>query len=183
MNRTPGSLLERLREASDPDAWNRFVQLYTPLLYHFARRIGLQEADVADLVQDVFLLLYRKMPEFVYKPGKSFRAWLRTLTINHWRNRREKRQTKSLQDDHLLGSDPGLEFEEAEYRRHLIDRALRVIRSDFEPMTWELCWAAVTSGQRAEEIARQHAVSIDVVYVSKMRVLKRLRTELEGLMD
>src|SRR5690349_13376275 len=50
---TPVSLLERLREPAQEQAWARFVELYTPLLFHWARHIGLQEADAADLVQDV----------------------------------------------------------------------------------------------------------------------------------
>ena len=44
---TPASLLERLRRPADPEAWARFVALYTPLLYRWARRAGLQEADAA----------------------------------------------------------------------------------------------------------------------------------------
>ncbi len=74
MDSTPPSLLERLRLPGEEAAWGRFVELYTPLLFFWARRLGLQEADAADLVQDVFRALVRKLPGFVYEPGKSFRA-------------------------------------------------------------------------------------------------------------
>ena len=80
MNTTSFSLLERLRQPSDSAAWDRFVELYTPLLFYWGRRAGLQSADAADLVQDVFEVLLHKLPEFQYDRQKSFRSWLRTVT-------------------------------------------------------------------------------------------------------
>ena len=82
---TPASLLERLRQPADPAAWSRFVELYTPLLYGWARRVGLPEQDAADLVQDVFVQLVRKLPDFTYDRHKTFRGWLRAVTLNKWR--------------------------------------------------------------------------------------------------
>jgi RNA polymerase sigma-70 factor (ECF subfamily) len=85
MNTTPVSLLERLRHPDQPAAWERFVELYTPLLCHWARRLGLRGPDGADFVQDVFTVLVQKLPEFRYDPGKRFRGWLWTVTVNTWR--------------------------------------------------------------------------------------------------
>jgi RNA polymerase sigma-70 factor (ECF subfamily) len=93
---TSPSLLERLRRPDEQSAWARFVELYTPLLYSWARRAGLQAADAADLVQDVFAVLVRQMPAFVYAPGKSFRGWLRTVTLNKWREKRRRRSEATL---------------------------------------------------------------------------------------
>ncbi len=65
MNTTPPSLLQQLRSPDDQRAWRRFVDLYTPLLFYWARRVGLQESDAADLVQEVFTVLvasYRSLP-------------------------------------------------------------------------------------------------------------------------
>ena len=75
MHTTPPSLLEQVRRPDDQQAWRRFVDLYTPLLFSSARRVGLTELDAADLVQDVFTLLVRKLPEFQYDRNKGFRAW------------------------------------------------------------------------------------------------------------
>src|SRR5438128_1371907 len=91
MDTTPPSLLERLRRPNEERAWDQFVNLYTPLLYRWARARGLQEADAGDLVQDVLVLLVRRLPEFRYDPGKSFRAWLHTITLNCWRDRQRRR--------------------------------------------------------------------------------------------
>src|SRR6516165_4208642 len=93
MTITPVSLLQRLRRSAQEQqataAWAEFVELYTPLLYSWATRLGLQPSDAADLVQDVFVVLVRKLPDFHYDPGKSFHAWLRTVLLNRWRDRQK----------------------------------------------------------------------------------------------
>src|SRR5581483_2337673 len=83
---TPPSLLERIRHSPERAAWERFVDLYTSLLYSWAKRLGLGEHDAADLVQDIFTVLVEKLPHFRYNADKSFRAWLKTLLMNRWRN-------------------------------------------------------------------------------------------------
>ena len=76
MHSTPGSLLERLRRSPEPDSWARFVQLYAPLIYSWARRANVPHQEAADLVQEVLTLLVEKLPNFVYDRNKSFRRWL-----------------------------------------------------------------------------------------------------------
>src|SRR5436305_13983614 len=101
MTKTPASLLERLRQPFEPAAWERFVSLYTPLIYSWGRRVGLQEQDAADLVQDVFVTLIQVLPTFTYERHQSFRRWLWTVTINKWRRGRkrlDKRMVRGLGD-------------------------------------------------------------------------------------
>src|SRR5262249_42584679 len=95
---TSASLLNRLKGGNEQEAWRRFVLLYTPLLYCWGGRLGVQEADAADLVQDVFTLLYQKLPGFTYLPEKSFRAWLRTVLVNRWREGRRRRALPTCAD-------------------------------------------------------------------------------------
>src|SRR4051812_18409345 len=80
--KTSPTLLERLRGAGEPAAWRRFVDLYAPILFAFARRLGLNENDAADLVQEAFVLLLEKLPDFQYDGRRSFRAWLFTVMRN-----------------------------------------------------------------------------------------------------
>src|ERR1700689_2304156 len=84
---TPASLLEGLRQPAADEAWNRFVRLYTPFIYAWGKGAGLQPADAADLVQEVLTSLLKSLPAFNYDRHKSFRAWLRTVTLNCWRDR------------------------------------------------------------------------------------------------
>src|SRR5271170_5267562 len=120
MTKTPASLLERLRQQFEPQAWGRFVALYTPLIYSWGRRVGLQDPDAADLVQDVLLTLVEAMPAFVYDHRKRFRRWLHTLTLNKWRDRAKCRATQALPGDAAALADVAAEegdaFWEKEYR-------------------------------------------------------------------
>lgn len=184
-NATSASLLERLRRPQDQQSWERFVKLYTPLLFYWARRAGLQEPDAADLVQDVFAVLVEKLPGFTYDRHKSFRGWLRTVLLNKWRNRRRVRTAGPLDSDADLPAAPDAAdiLEEAEYRQHLVGRALELMRSDFQPNTWKAFWECQVNGRPGAEVAAELGMSVGAVYVAKSRVLSRLREELRGLLD
>src|SRR5437588_2804409 len=190
MNTTPVSLLERLHRpaAAAQDAWSRFVQLYTPLLFYWCQRAGLQEQDAADLVQEVFVVLLHKLPEFTYDQHKSFRGWLRTVTLNKWHDQCRRRglpiQTGDQTDLDQLPGTNGLDaFWDAEYRQHLVGRALQIMRADFQPATWKACWEHIVNDRPAAEVAAELGVRVDSVYAATSRVLRRLRQELEGLID
>jgi RNA polymerase sigma-70 factor (ECF subfamily) len=71
---TSSTLLIRLRQPHQPEAWRRFVHLYAPLLLVWARRQGLREADAEDLVQEVLVKLVRELPAYQRTEGQSFRG-------------------------------------------------------------------------------------------------------------
>lgn len=188
MHTTSASLLERLRQPADQEAWAHFVRLYTPLLYYWARRAGLQQQDAADLVQDVFTVLFHKPPEFTYDPEGNFRGWLRTVTLNRWRSwqRRRAGRPRTDPDAHLsdLEAPDDLEaFEETEYRRHVVGRALELIQGDFQPTTWKAFWEFVVHRRPAAAVAAELGLAEGAVRAAKFRVLCRLREELAGILD
>src|SRR5262249_36163237 len=88
MERTPASLLERLRGSADPGAWARFVELYTPLLFSWTRRLGRQEAEGADLARGVRPPLLHRLRGLEYDRRKRFRGWLWAVLRNHWATRK-----------------------------------------------------------------------------------------------
>jgi RNA polymerase sigma-70 factor (ECF subfamily) len=188
MESTSSSLLIRLREPADQAAWRRFADLYTPLLYYWACRTGLAGQDAADFVQDVFVVLVQKLPQFRYDPGKRFRSWLRTVAENHWRNAARK-----LAAGPRIAGDAGLADAavpdgaaavwEAEYRGRLFRRAVHIMQGDFEEKTWKACWALVVDGRAGADVAAELGMSIDAVYAARSRVLRRLRQELDGLLE
>jgi RNA polymerase sigma-70 factor (ECF subfamily) len=188
MQSTSASLLERLRQPGEREAWTRFVNLYTPILFAWTRQLGQQPQDAADLVQEVFLVLMRRMPDFSYDKSKGFRRWLRTVTLNKWRDACRRRvagpDTPAGADlEQVPGPAKGEELEEAEYRGHLVNRALQLMQSDFQPITWKACWEFVVNGRPAADVANELAITVNAVYLAKSRVLRRLRTELDGLLD
>ena len=157
------------------------------MIYSWARQVGLQESDAADLVQEVFASLVQKMGEFAYDPRKSFRAWLRTVTLNKWRDRCRRRAVRPNE----VAGGAALEvadsaeasFGEVEYRQQLVARALELMRAEFQPTTWKACWEFVVAGRSAADISRELGISENAVHLAKGRVLRRLRQELAGLLD
>jgi RNA polymerase sigma-70 factor (ECF subfamily) len=188
MNTTSSSLLERLKQPLAEDAWRRFVNLYTPLLFFWARRLGLQETDAADLVQEVFALLIQKLPGFTYDRQSSFRAWLRTVMQNKWRERQRGKGPAEVPVepallDSLPAPDPALDLSEEEFQQRLTTRAMQFMQAEFEPVTWKACWEHVVGGRDAAEVARELGITLNAVYLAKSRVLRRLRQELAGMLD
>jgi RNA polymerase sigma-70 factor (ECF subfamily) len=186
MHSTSASLLERLRGRTDPVDWERFVNLYTPLLYFWARRLGLQPQDASDLVQDVFTLLVQKLPDFAYDRQKRFRNWLRTVFMNKWRQRQRRGAATPAGEaglSNVAGPDTVSLVDEAEFRHHLTVRALQLMQAEFQPSTWKACWEQVVHGRPAAEVAAELGMTVNAVYLAKGRVLRHLRRELEGLLE
>jgi RNA polymerase sigma-70 factor, ECF subfamily len=188
MTQTPVSLLERLRQPFDPEAWARFVALYTPLIFAWGRGVGLQESDAADLVQEVFVTLLQVLPTFSYDRRHSFRRWLRAVTLNKWRNARKLRDNQALQGQaaalDAIADDDALEARwEAEFQAYLVARALEIMRADFHHSSWQACWQVVVAGRPPAEVAAELGLTTGAVYAAKFRVLDRLRQELQGMLD
>ncbi len=147
---TPPSLLLRLGQPGHSEAWPRFVRLYTPVLLAWARRLGLDGEDAADLVQDVFVRLLQVMPSFTYDPSRRFRGWLWTVFLNQHRARLRSRspiEVRLLPDADAAGPDEVADWVEQEYRRHVVSQAVRLMRGDFAETTWRACWELVVEGR------------------------------------
>lgn len=185
MHTTPPTLLQRLRTAPDEASWARLVELYTPLLFGWARRAGASEDEAADLAQDVFLVLLRALPAFSHEGAGSFRGWLRTIAVNKLRDRNRRASiapTRPLEAAPEPGvPDPADAYWEAEYHRELTRRALELIHADFAPVTWRACWEFVACGRPASDVARELGISENAVYLARCRVLRRLREQFSGL--
>jgi RNA polymerase sigma-70 factor, ECF subfamily len=185
---TSVSLLRRLREPAPEDAWRRFVELYAPLIFHWGRRQGMNSNDAADLVQEVLAVMVVKLPEFQHDPTQRFRGWLRTVTLNKARDlhRRAAARPAADGDDavrNVAVADTADLFDEAEYRGYLVGRALALMQGEFRDTTWRACWLHVAEGRSAADVGSELGISANAVHVAKCRVMRRLRQELDGLMD
>lgn len=189
MNTTSASLLCRLTSDGDQDAWNRFVDLYAPLIFYWSRKQGLNVTDSADLVQDVMAILVVKLPVFDYNPSLRFRGWLRTVTHNKANDIRRRnllrpvsRNDEQTKNEQTVSSEIDL-FEQNEYRTFLVKRALEIMKAEFHDQSWKACWKHVVDGMKAADIALELGMSVNMVYLAKSRVLARLREELTGMLD
>jgi RNA polymerase sigma-70 factor (ECF subfamily) len=180
---TRPSLLVRIRDAGDREAWRQFVEVYAPLVYKFARRRGLQDADAADLTQDVLQAVAGASKRLVYDPERgTFRAWLYTVARNKLRNFLLARQRRRDEGDpHLLEDQPAreeVELWEREYEQRLFDWAVERVRGRFHEATWRAFWMTAVESRGAPEAAAELGMSVGAVYIAKSRVLARLRKEI-----
>ena len=184
---TSESLLIRLSSIGDTDAWDRFVELYTPLIFYWARKTGLQSQDASDLVQDVMTIVFQQLPKLEYDPEKSFRGWLRTITMNRFRELcRGKRPQLMDASGSVMGRVPDWRLAEStwdlNYARELVAAVMADMRDDFAPKTWAALVELMKTGRPASEVANEAGVSVWTIYAARSRLLKRLRQELEGLL-
>lgn len=184
---TSTSLLVRLRDERDHDAWSEFVDLYAPMLLRWCRARGLSDQDAADCIQEILTTLVRRMKDFEYDPTRSFRAWLKTIATSRLsdyfsRQRRIAVAEASASRRHLADDEVDV-FDEQEYRAYVIGRSLKMIEADFDDKTCNMFRELMLNQRKAEDVAKQFAVSRNAVYVAKSRVLRRLRERLDGFID
>jgi RNA polymerase sigma-70 factor (ECF subfamily) len=186
------SLLNRIKDRSDSDAWAEFARLYGPVIYSFARKRGLQDADAVDLVQDVLRSVARNAHRLNYDPKRgTFRGWLYTVTRNKVYNflTSNKNRPKSSGDSNIherLDNLPGRADEaqdewEREYQRRLSAQAMERVKHEFQPNTWQAFWGTAVEGRAAVEVGNELGMTSGAVYVAKSRVLARLREEVQQL--
>jgi RNA polymerase sigma-70 factor (ECF subfamily) len=187
---TSPSLLAQLRAPASHsrDAWDRFVNLYTPLLFLWARQLGADEQEAPDLVQEVFLVLSQEMPHFRHNPARRFRGWLWTILVNKWRDRARQRALQPLLLDQqtlktAVQESSSDELAESEYRAYLYARALELMQKDLPAGEWRAWEGYIVQGRPAVEVAEELGLTVNQVYLAKSRILRRLRSELEGLLD
>ncbi len=189
---TRPSLLVRVRDVEDAQAWAEFVQVYTPLVFHHCRRHGLQEADAADVAQDVMRIAAREMPDFQYDATRGkFRGWL--LQTTRFRLRkffdRQKRSPQAAPDTaimKLLDGEPGPTDQarwEAEYRQRLFEWAAARVRPEFQSATWDAFWQSSVDSVSVKDVASQLGISVGAVYIARSRVIARMRELINTVTD
>ena len=190
MQQTSLSLLNRLRNPEDREAWSRLLEVYSPLLSRWLQRFDVQPADAEDIIQDVLLTVVREIPSFEHSSRVgAFRSWLRTALVHQtqsfWRKRNKTqllRFESQLRD--LASETSGLsQLWRSQHDRHVVAKLLERVRSRFEDQTWEAFQRQMFKDEQPEEIASSLGVSLSSVYVAKSRVLRTLRAESVGLVD
>jgi RNA polymerase sigma factor (sigma-70 family) len=187
---TRASLIIRLRDPQDERAWGEFVEIYGPLVRRLAAHRGLQDADAADLAQDVFRAVAAAIDRWDPDPARgSFRGWLsriaRNLTVNLLvAQKRQTRGTGDTEIQALLEQQPAADGEESllfegEYRRQVFAWAAERVRGEFHPPTWSAFWETGVEGRDAKAVAEALKMSVGAVYIARSRVMARLRKEIE----
>jgi RNA polymerase sigma-70 factor (ECF subfamily) len=182
---TRASLLLRLRDPRDGAAWGEFVRLYAPLVYGYCRKQGLQDADAADLCQQVLSAVAGAVGRLEYDPGRgAFRNWLFTVVrhkLADWRAAERNRvrgsgDTATHQVLERCLAPPQLEADwEAEWKRQVFVRACEEVRQDVTDRTWQAFWRTAVEGQPGKRVAADLGLSVAAVYHARSRILARLK--------
>lgn len=187
---TRETLLLRLRDPEDDASWTEFAEIYTPLLYGYCKKRGIQQADAADIVQDVMRSVALAMRSFEYDPAKGkFKGWLFTA-IRHaigryFKNLRRRPLTPAdSQFTEMLESTPE-ESEtvdwERDYQRELLKWALEKVKPEFAERIWNAFEQTALHGREPADVSEEIGMTKNAVAIAKFRVTKRLKEKAESV--
>jgi RNA polymerase sigma-70 factor (ECF subfamily) len=186
---TETTLLQKIAETSDPEPWARFVKRYVPMIQRFARRQGLQETDVHDVVQETLIAVQRLLADGTYDPSKGrFRFWLRGVVFYRVLHIFEARTrfpragiTESIESPELLeeipaqGGDELIAIWEQEWEAMVLQAALEYARGRVSKLAFKAFELYALQEWPVEEVAKHLKIAPSSVYVYKSRVLELAR--------
>jgi RNA polymerase sigma factor (sigma-70 family) len=188
---TQASLLLRIRNPQDRLAWGEFVRLYAPLIHAYGMHRGLQDADAADLAQEVLGRVLGAVPGFDYDPARgSFRGWLLTITRNELLKlaQQRNRQTAGSGESEvrqLLEQQPDEVADETcwnhEYQWNLFQWAAKKVQAEFRDASWRAFWLTAVEGKDIPGVAVELGMTPGAIYIARSRIVARIRQEIEAV--
>lgn len=187
MDTTRASLLFRVKDLRDAAAWAEFDSIYRPLLERFARRCGLRDAEVEDLVQQCMAAIQQHIGGFEYDASKGrFKGWLRTMLNNRVRNLRRGRHDRPAETGELTAlptrePEPDEVFDKLWMEEHL-RHCLRQIRSEVDETTFSAFRRYVLEEQPVKAVCTDLGLTAAQLYKIKWRLTRRLGELLKDLL-
>lgn len=187
---TRQTLLFKIKNQYDDAAWNDFVQFYRPYIYRVIQNLNVSSCDREDIIQEVMLTSWKKLPEFEYDTSKGrFRSWLctvarRTVFAFHEKKNKSANFEDAVKNEEL-SSGVCAEVEELstrEWERHIADMAWENVSKKFDEQVLET-FKKLASGEKGEDVAKDLGLSQNSVYVYKKRVMAALQKEIAYLDD
>ncbi len=185
------SLLIRLRERAEPEAWDDFVRIYAPVVYGFARRKGLQDSDAADVTQEVLRSVVAAIDKFTSSRPERFRSWL--FTLAHCRlydfGVRRRREMPGTGDTAMLmhlqeqPAPDESDIWERDWQLRTFALAADKVRAQVAESTWLAFWWTAVDGLSGKEVADKLQMSVAAVFVAKSRVMLKLKEQISATTD
>jgi RNA polymerase sigma-70 factor (ECF subfamily) len=181
---TRQSLIVRLQDRTDQQAWSEFLEIYGPLVYRLAVGKGMQHADAEDVVQQVFGSVARSIERWQPDAERArFRTWLSTIAhnaiINALSRRAPDRASGNTVERELLAEYAPDSAESqmllTESRREIFQWAARRVRGEFAQPTWDVFWLTAVEGRQIDEVARLIGKKPGAIYAARSRVMRRLK--------
>ncbi len=182
---TRASLILRLGDPADDEAWSEFLQIYEPLLLRLASRWGLPQADALEVVQETLLAVAKAIPSFDrdQHPG-AFRGWLAAITrhklANHLsRSRRRENASGDSNVQRWLDQVAGPAFDASVWdwnqKQQVYLWAAAKVQQQVNPATWQAFHRTSVLGEPVADVATDLQLRAGMVYVARSRVMARLR--------
>ncbi len=180
---TSHSLIARLGNLADADAWQQFSEIYRPVIFRMALTKGLQRADAEDLSQKVLISVAGAVGRWDPSGQAKFRTWLKRIADNAILNALSRTkpdralgndENQLLLDQHPNGNGPDSKLLRTEYQREIFNWAARQIRNEFTETTWRAFWLTAVEACPAEEVGGLLGRSRGSVYAARSRVMQRL---------
>ena len=191
---TGTTLLGRIKN-KDPDGWERFVHLYSPLIFRWCRQSGLSETDAADVGQEVFQAVLRGIANFRReRPGDTFRGWLRTIVQNKLRDRKRQlipggigvggeAETLTYLNAAAPADLPELDDSALDDELMLMRRAVDMVLVDYDDNTRQAFLRVVAGEEEPAAVAVALGMTVNMIYLAKSRIKRQIREEFEGLLE
>ncbi len=183
---TSATLLRRLRDPADRDAWAAFAENYGRRIYAWCRRWNLQEADTEDVTQSLLVSIPTKMRSFRYDPKVgSFRAWLKTVVrhalTDFVRSRQRAGKTSYAPLESIEAEQDLMKELDDRFERELLEEAMARIELRVGTATWEAFRLSAIEQQSGKDVAARLKIPVANVYVYKQRVQDMLKEEIRKL--
>ncbi len=181
---TRQSLLVRLRDSRDDQAWAEFTAVYEPVIYRMAKRRAFQDADAREIVQEVLLSVSSAIERFDLEGDGSFRGWLARITrnaaIDQFRKRSRHEQSPGNTEiqmtlDRIAVDQPFEEEFDQDRRQQLFRWAASEVRTRTGESNWIAFWRTAVESKPIADVAAELGITEGAVYVARCRVLKRIR--------
>ncbi len=180
------TLIRRLPNAADVEAWDVFVEIYEPLLFRIGRVRGLQQADCEDLVQEVLAAVAKAVGNWVADEKRgSFRVWLfriaSNLAVNFLARAKHRRlgsgdsQIARLLEELPANVGDSSELFLNEYRRELFRWAAERVHGQVSEQQWRAFWLTTVEGHAIAAVAQEHGMTVGSVYIARSRITERIR--------
>jgi RNA polymerase sigma-70 factor (ECF subfamily) len=186
MSTTRGTLLERVRDRDDAQAWEQFFALYAPLLESYARALGLRPADAEEIRDQCLAAVVQRISDFRYERTRgSFKGWLhriaRDKVVDWMRKPREERAETALARTIPDDDERPDELWEREWRAEHVRYAIDEVRREEDEEGRELLRLVLAEDLSAAEISGRTGLNPNQVYKARARFLERVREVLEHL--
>ena len=192
--RTRLTLLEKIRDKHDNDAWADFTFYYRKYIYNITRRMGLNHHDAEEVVQTVIIKSWDKLPDFQYDSKKGrFRGWLCRVTGNAVKTYYRDHKKRFVEYDALEPEQAASHFEtfteseidilaDQEWEQYIPELAWKNIENSFEVNVRQVFYL-IKAKMAVSDIAKKIGIAESSVYVYKKRIQDKLHPEMTRLQN